>query len=49
MAKMINPTPILDGEDKRKFLQALQVSYDSKKEKFLNECREFASKIKKEI
>ena len=49
MAKLIRPTPILEGEDKALFLESLNVKYDSKKEKFLKECSELAKKVKLEF
>jgi hypothetical protein len=50
MAKPIEPTPILEGEDKSKFLSDLSsLKYDEKKEKFLKECDEIFSKINNQI
>ena len=49
MAKAIKPTPILEGEDKKLFLQSLKVSYSAEKEKFLNECKEIIKKIKIDV
>lgn len=49
MAKPIEPTPILEGEDKRKFLESIQnISHDSKKEAFLKECDSAFEKVKKD-
>lgn len=49
MAKAIRPTPILEGEDRRKFIEALKISYSSEKENFLNECRAAVKKIKRDV
>ena len=41
MAKPIQPTPILDGEDAKQFLQQTNnVRYSAEKEQFLKECDE---------
>ena len=49
MAKLIRPTPILEGEDKTLFLESLNVKYDPQKEKFLKECYDLAKKVKLEF
>lgn len=47
MAKPITPTPILEGDDKKKFLDAtLNVKYDENKKKFLEECEQIYKRIK---
>ncbi|HZX44783.1 MAG TPA: hypothetical protein VFF28_03800 [Candidatus Nanoarchaeia archaeon] len=49
MAHPINPTPILCGEDKEKFLEDIKsVSYDKDKETYLKECESIFNHIKKE-
>lgn len=49
MAKIITPTPILEGEDKKKFLASLRVKYSPDKEKFLKDCRDLTKKVKFEL
>ena len=49
MAKAIKPTPTLTGEDKKLFIQSLNVSYSADKEKFLNECKAIIKKIKLDV
>lgn len=45
MARPIQPTPILEGEDAKRLLQDIaNVKYSSKKQKFLDECREVYKK-----
>ena len=40
MARPIEPTPILEGEDARKVIvQMNSATYSKKKQKFLDECR----------
>ncbi len=40
MAKPIEPTPVLEGEDARDvFEQMNSVSYSEEKQRFLDECR----------
>lgn len=40
MARPIQPTPILEGEDARKVLEQMNsVSYSKEKQKFLDECK----------
>ena len=41
MARPIEPTPILEGEDARKVLELMDsVIYSEEKQKFLDECRQ---------
>lgn len=48
MAKPINPTPVLKGEDKERFLKDIEnASYSSKKEQFLKECDDVFKAITK--
>ncbi len=45
MARPIEPTPILEGEDARKVIELMNsVSYSEEKQKFLDECREIYRK-----
>lgn len=47
MAKPIEPTPILTGEDAKKVLKELENdSHDSKKEAFLKECEDIYNNTK---
>lgn len=47
MARLIEPTPILEGKDAEKLLKEVHsASYDQNKQKFLNECKELYSKTK---
>ncbi len=49
MARPIEPTPILEGEDAIRLLRdANSVNYDQSKEKFLRECAETFNKTKKQ-
>ena len=46
MARPIQPTPLLCGEDKEIFLkQTENISYDADKEKFLKECDRVFKKV----
>jgi len=48
MARPIQPTPILEGEDARRLLRDMaNVKYSAKKQKFLDECREIYQKTLK--
>ena len=48
MARPIQPTPILEGEDARKVLEQMNsVTYNPEKQKFLDECREIYQKTLK--
>jgi len=41
MARPIEPTPILEGEDAKKVLELMNsVTYSEEKQKFLDECRQ---------
>lgn len=41
MARPIEPTPILEGEDAKRVLELMDsVSYNEEKQKFLDECEE---------
>ena len=41
MARPIEPTPILQGEDAKKVLELMNsVTYSEEKQKFLDECRQ---------
>jgi hypothetical protein len=47
MAKPIEPTPILEGQDAKTFLKEIEnVSYSEKKARFLDECKNIYKKIK---
>lgn len=49
MARPIQPTPILEGKDAERLMEQMdRVTYDEKKQKFLDDCREIYKKtIKK--
>lgn len=48
MARPIEPTPILKGEDARKVLELMNsVTYSEEKQKFLDECRQVYRKTMK--
>ena len=48
MARPIEPTPILEGNDAKRFLNEINtVKYSETKEKFLKECKDAYNKIKK--
>ena len=50
MARVIEPTPILKGEDKDRFLRSIEnLSYSSKKEKFLKECDRVFEGVEKDF
>ena len=47
MAKPIEPTPILEGEDAKRFLEDMSnLRYSKKKEEFLNKCIKTFEQIK---
>jgi len=47
MAKPLEPTPILEGEDRKQFLKDfLSVEYNENKEKFLKECDNLLKEVK---
>lgn len=49
MAKPIEPTPILEGENAIRLLKDVDsASYDKNKEKFLKECADIYNKTKKQ-
>ena len=49
MARPIEPTPVLSGEDKERFIKETEnLSYSAKKEKFLKDCDEAFQAVKKE-
>lgn len=49
MARPIEPTPVLKGEDAKRLIKEMNSSsYSEEKQKFLNECREVYSKTKKQ-
>lgn len=46
MAQIIQPTPILEGEDAKRFRELTDnVKYSFKKEKFLKKCVELSKKL----
>ena len=48
MARPIEPTPILEGEDAQKVLELMNsVTYSEEKQKFLDECRQVYRKTMK--
>lgn len=48
MARPIEPTPILEGEDAKRVLELMDsVSYNEEKQKFLDECRQVYKKTVK--
>lgn len=48
MARPIEPTPILEGDDARKVLELMNsVTYSEEKQKFLDECRQLYRKTMK--
>ena len=48
MARPIEPTPILEGEDARNVLELMNsVTYSEEKQKFLDECRQVYQKTMK--
>ena len=48
MARPIEPTPILEGEDAKKVLELMNsVTYSEEKQKFLDECRQVYRKTMK--
>lgn len=48
MARPIEPTPILKGEDAKKLINDVNsASYSEEKQNFLNECRDVYNKTKK--
>lgn len=48
MARPIQPTPILEGEDAERLLQEIaNAAFSPEKQKFLDECREIYAKTKK--
>ncbi len=48
MARLIEPTPILKGEDAKKLIHDMNsVNFSESKQKFLEECRDIYSKTKK--
>jgi len=48
MARPIQPTPILEGEDAKRLLWEMEnIKFSWKKQKFLDECREIYAKTKK--
>lgn len=50
MAKPINPTPTLEGEDMERFIKEVDSNrYNSKKEKILKECHSVYKKVQKDI
>lgn len=50
MARPIEPTPILYGEDAERFLEDLNnLKYSEKKERFLKECDEVYKKVTKKL
>ncbi len=50
MARPINPTPVLCGEDRERFLKDLENnSHDSKKERFLKECDRVFKEVKSDL
>lgn len=47
MARPIEPTPILEGEDAKRLLKSVdEARFDPNKEKFLEECRQIHAKTK---
>ena len=49
MARPIQPTPILEGEDAKRLLNDVDsASYSKEKEKFLNECRKIFNKTQRQ-
>ena len=49
MARPIEPTPILEGEDAEQLLKEVNsTSYSKEKEKFLNECKEIYNKTQRQ-
>jgi hypothetical protein len=50
MARPIEPTPILSGDDAKRFMKSIEnLRYSSKKEKFLRECDEVYRSVKKDF
>lgn len=50
MAKPIEPTPILEGEDAKRFLEDLNsLKYSKEKERFLKDCANVFKSVKKDI
>ena len=48
MARPIEPTPILEGEDAERLLQQVEnATFSSKKQLFLDECKMIYAKTKK--
>ena len=48
MARPIEPTPVLQGEDAKRLIKEMNsLSYSEEKQKFLDECRDVYSKTKK--
>jgi len=50
MARPIEPTPTLYGEDAKRLLKSVEnLRYSAKKEKFLKECDEVFKKVQKDF